>query len=109
MTPDEVWASIAEAELARSDVTAGTGFGKSEGLRVSGKVYAMFIQDELVVKLPKNRVDELISEGDGRRFEPGRGRIMKEWAVLPPPVMDDWSALVAEARTYVNPGGGSAA
>ena len=105
MTPDEVWAGISETELSRTDVAAGTGFGKSEGLRVSGKIYAMFIQDELVVKLPKSRVDKLVDGGGGRRFDPGHGRIMKEWAVLPSAVMDDWSALVDEARMYANPSG----
>jgi hypothetical protein len=49
VTPEEVWAGIAQTELARRpDVTAGTGFGMSRGgLRVSGKILAMFIQDEL--------------------------------------------------------------
>jgi hypothetical protein len=31
VTPEEVWAGIAEAELAQAEVTAGTGFGKSDG------------------------------------------------------------------------------
>lgn len=103
MTPEQVWAGIEETELAGPDVTAGTGFGKSDGLRVSGKVYAMFIRGELVVKLPKGRVDELVSSGDGRRFDPGHGRIMKEWAVLPPATAAGWPALVTEARVFVNP------
>ena len=110
MTPEEVWAGIAETELARRpDVTAGTGFGKSRGLRVSGKIFAMFIQDELVVKLPRVRVDELVATRGARNFDPGHGRLMKEWAVSPTAAAQDWPGLVSEARTYVDPAGGPAA
>jgi len=103
LTPDEAWASIAETELARPEVTAGTGFGKSEGLRVTSKIYAMFIQDELVVKLPKIRVEELVATRGARNFDPGHGRLMKEWAVIPPGISAEWPALVAEARDHVQP------
>ena len=109
MTPEELWAGIAEAELARAGVAAGTGFGKSEGLRISGKIFAMFIQDELVVKLPKIRVDELVATRGARNFDPGHGRLMKEWAVSPTAAAQDWPGLVSEARTYVGPAGGPAA
>ena len=105
MTPEELWAGIAEAELARAGVAAGTGFGKSEGLRISGKIFAMFIQDELVVKLPKIRVDELVATRGARNFDPGHGRLMKEWAVMPEAAAGEWPALVGEARSYVDPGG----
>jgi hypothetical protein len=107
VTPEEVWAGIAETELARRpDVTAGTGFGMSRGgLRVSGKIFAMFIQDELVVKLPKVRVDELVATRGARNFDPGHGRLMKEWAVMPEAAAGEWLALVGEARSYVDPGG----
>jgi len=106
VTPEEVWAGIAKTELARRpDITAGTGFGKYRGLRVSGKIFAMFIQDELVVKLAKVRVDELVATRGARNFDPGHGRLMKEWAVMPEAVVGEWPALVGEARSYVDPGG----
>jgi hypothetical protein len=108
VTPEEVWAGIAETELARRpDVTAGTGFGKSRGLRVSGKIFAMFILDELVVKLPKVRVDELVATRGARNFDPGHGRLMKGWAVMPEAAAGEWSALVGEARSHVDPDGRS--
>jgi hypothetical protein len=31
------------------------------------------------VKLPRERVDELVEAGAGHRFDPGHGRLMKEW------------------------------
>ncbi|HET6685648.1 MAG TPA: hypothetical protein VFH02_03880 [Jiangellaceae bacterium] len=106
MTPEGVWAGIAKTELAsRPDITAGTGFGKSRGLRVSGKIFAMFIHDELVVKLPRVRVDELVATRGARNFDPGHGRLMKEWAVMPETAAGEWPTLVGEARSYVDPGG----
>ena len=63
---------IARDQLAKRGVTGGTGFGKNEGLRVSGKIFAMLVRDELVVKLPKDRVDELIDAG-GSAVRRGEG------------------------------------
>jgi hypothetical protein len=34
----------------------------------------MLVKEELVVKLPRPRVDELVAAGRGARFEPGLGR-----------------------------------
>jgi hypothetical protein len=36
----------------------------------------MLSKGEMVVKLPKQRVDELIASGTGTRFEPGHGRLI---------------------------------
>lgn len=101
-TPEQIWKPIAEAELARRGIKGGTGFGRSEGLRVSNKIYAMLVNGELVVRVPKPRVDELVDAGIGRRFEPSPGRIMKEWLSLPPTASRRWRGLVAEARAFVS-------
>src|SRR4051794_21978356 len=60
----------------------------------------MFPRGELVVKLPKARVDELVDAGAGRRFDPGHGRVMKEWIVVAPGKAD-WLALANEAFAYL--------
>jgi hypothetical protein len=100
-TPEQVWNPIAQTELLTRGVTAGTGFGRSEGLRISNKIYAMLVNDELVVKLPKERVDELVGAGVGERFDPGQGRMMKEWLSLPASASRRWKTLVAEAKAFV--------
>lgn len=100
-TPEQLWKPIAEAELARPRVTGGTGFGRSEGLRISGRIYAMLVRDELVVKLPMDRVDELVASGAARRFDAGKGRPMKEWASVSPSASRRWRGLVDEARAFV--------
>jgi hypothetical protein len=97
----EAWRRIEEAELAISSVSAGTGFGRSSGLRVSAKIYAIHNDGGLVLKLPSARVQELIATGDAAAWGPGTGKTMKEWVAISPAVIEDWPTLVAEARTFV--------
>jgi hypothetical protein len=100
-TPEQIWSPIAKEQLATRGVTAGTGFGKTEGLRISGKIFAMLVGEELVVKLPRDRVDELVDSGAASRFDAGKGRPMKEWASVSPSASRRWKALVDEARGFV--------
>lgn len=58
-------------------------FGSS-GLKINGKVFAMLVKGDLVVKLPRESVDELIAGGSGVAFDPGHGRVMKEWVRVEP-------------------------
>jgi hypothetical protein len=98
---ERLFASIAESELSMPGVTAGTGFGRSEGLRISGKIFAMLVRGELVVKLPRDRVEDLTASGVGHQFDPGHGRLMKEWVSVTPGASRRWRKLVEEARAFV--------
>ena len=76
-------------------------FGAS-GLKVNNKVFAMVSsKGEFVVKLPRERVDALVASGDGARFDPGHGRLMKEWLAVSPTSKLDWLALAKEALAFV--------
>lgn len=97
MTPEERFEAVA-AEHDEPEVTRATMFG-SPGLKVNGKVFACFVKERLVVKLPAERVDSLAEAGKGAHFEPGMGKVMREWVALAP--ADDWPALAAESRAYV--------
>lgn len=81
----------------------GKGFG-SEALKVGGRIFAMQVKGDLVVKLPKERVDDLIATGEGTRFDPGHGRLMIEWVAVPPSDAEQWVRLAEEARAYVSSG-----
>jgi hypothetical protein len=100
-SPEQIWTPIAKTELAERNVSSGTGFGQNEGLRVGGKIFAMLVGGELVVKLPKERVDALVDAGVAVRFDGGKGRPMKEWASVGPSASRRWRALVGEARAFV--------
>ena len=68
---------------------------------MKGKIFAMMSsQGEFVVKLPKERVDELVTGGVGQRFDPGGGRIMKEWIAIAAG-QARWIDLAREAHQYV--------
>ena len=73
----------------------------SDGLKTGGKFFAIVSKGDLVVKLPAARVDELVAEGSGRRFDPGHGRQMKEWVSLRPADEEACAAYVDEARRFV--------
>ena len=79
---------------------AGNRFGAA-GLKVDGKLFAMVSKGQVVFKLPKGRVDELVGEAKGERFDPGHGRLMKEWLALSPEAKVSWNGLGKEALAFV--------
>ena len=104
ITPEERFAIIVEKLLDNPGVTppsAGKGFGSS-ALKMQDKIFAMLVRGNLVVKLPKARVDALVASGDGERYDPRRdGRLMKEWIVLEPTSRVEWLSLAREAMEFV--------
>lgn len=84
----------------RDEPGAANRFG-SNALKLGGKIFAMLVRGSLVVKLPRERVDELVVSGDGTRFDPRGGRPMAEWLVLDPASRQGWLPLAAEAMQYV--------
>jgi hypothetical protein len=104
--PDALFEQLVERFRGEPDVTLptpgkGSGFGAS-ALKVNGKIFAMVSKGELIVKLPRKRVDELLDSGVGTRFDPGHGRLMTEWLSVEPDRSQRWPALADEARDYVS-------
>ena len=60
----------------------------------------MLSRDQLVVKLPEQRVATLVTSGDGQRMVSGGAREMKEWLVLDARSGQDWLLLAREACAY---------
>ena len=85
----------------RQVTRGGRGFGAS-GLKVNGRLFVLLSDrtGQFVAKLPKARVDELVRAGKGEPFDPGHGRLMKEWIALLPG-QGDWIALAREAYRFV--------
>ncbi len=94
--------------LGRPDTTYGGGaagpqraFGATS-LKTNGKIFAMLVNGVLVVKLAAPRVNALIAEGVGTRFDPGHGRLMKEWLSVEEASDDEaWLALATESEAFV--------
>jgi hypothetical protein len=79
--------------------TGGSGFG-SNAIKINKSIFAMLVNDRLIVKLPAARVSQLIADGLGVPFDAGKGKPMKEWVGLR--VGEDASReLVAEAMGFV--------
>lgn len=75
-------------------------FSSSNVLSVNGKIFAMLVKGKLVVKLPKQRVDELAVTGVGTYFDPGHGRLMKQWISIGPG-RAPWVELAKDAYVFV--------
>lgn len=101
-TGEDLFGAVADAVEHDPAVSTGRMFG-STGLKVGGKIFAMLVKGKLVVKLPRHRVEELIADGSGAAFDPGHGRVMKEWVTVDPSAADDWIRLAEEAREFVRP------
>jgi len=98
---NELFWTLAEPLLARPQVTRGTMMG-FPCLRVDGGFFASLDHKnaDLIVKLPRERVMNLIEDGDGLPFAPA-GRTFREWIRVPTPDADAWRALMAESMTFV--------
>jgi TfoX/Sxy family transcriptional regulator of competence genes len=99
------YAAVIDALASEANVSVGQkgkkGFGSSS-LQVNGKIFAMVSAGgEFVVKLPGQRVAELEASGVGQKFDPGHGRLMKEWLVVHATSKQTWLALAREALDYV--------
>ncbi len=103
MTPDERYADLVAKFAGQRDVTSfnGKGFGSTGQLKVGGHIFAMLVRGELVVKLQRRRVEELVNTREGKYFDAGKGKPMREWFVLSPKSKKQWTALAKEAMGFV--------
>lgn len=99
---EELFWRLAKGLYADPAVTRSTMMGYP-CLRVDGKFFACFDRrtGDLVVRLPAARVNELITSGVGRPFDPN-GKVFREWVAIPFPDDQEWSALLAEAKAFVS-------
>jgi hypothetical protein len=102
----ERWEMLVAAMLADGQATYGNEGGPrrafgSTSLKTDGKIFAMLVKERLVVKLPAVRVTELVDAEAGERFDPGHGRIQKEWLSVFSDDAGEWRALASEAEAFV--------
>ena len=74
---------------------------KTPCLRFRGEFLGMMFDkaDALIVKLPPERVSELIEEGAGLEFNFTKKRF-KEWVLIPLEYQDDYRSFLMEALRY---------
>jgi hypothetical protein len=94
------FAPVVAAFATNRQVIRKRMFSSEYVLTVKGKIFAMFTRGKFVAKLPKARVDEIVSAGQGERFNPGHGRLMKEWSAFETQT-ESWAAVTLEAYDFV--------
>jgi hypothetical protein len=100
---DSNFAPVAAVFAGDRRVSRRKMFSSNSVLSVDGKIFAMLARGTFVAKLPKDRVDALVRAGAGERFDPGHGRLMKEWIAVGTG-RADWIALAKEAYRFVREG-----
>ncbi len=98
------FAPVVAAFASDQHVTRKRMFRSENVLSVNGKIFVMLVKGNFVAKLPKGRVDKLVSGGNGQYFDPGHGRLMKEWVSIPAGRVD-WVELAKEAHRFVRQAG----
>ena len=98
------WELIEELQLEDPRVEEGTIMG-GRCARVSGEFLGLFDfkGSGMVVKLPKDRVAELIDQGVGQPFAPAN-KVFKEWVAVPERDRRRWRSLLHESIEFVAPG-----
>lgn len=106
MQPDELFWDLAEALYADEAVTRSTMMG-FPCLRVNDAFFASLDHraHHLIVKLPAERVDEILTSELGLPFAPN-GRVFREWVAIPEPDEATWRDLLLEAKTFVRTNAG---
>lgn len=99
--PDETFEAVAAVMLAEHPTDAPGRMLHAPGLRCAAGFYAFVTATDLVVKLPADRVAQLVAAGTGRPCSPRPGRPMREWVALPDPDTDTARTLVRAARAFV--------
>ena len=99
---DEFWDSAAPL-LADGVLEEGTIMG-GPCVRSGGEFVGMphHKGDGIVVKLARDRVDELIAKGEGASFAPA-GKVFREWVLVESYDEARWTALLRESISFVNP------
>ena len=92
------WDTLVEEVTARHPVRLSSMFGMPCLKRENGKVVAGHWKDGgLTVKLTDEAQREAALASGAGPFDPGMGRVMKEWVLVPASHGDRWLELVEQA------------
>jgi hypothetical protein len=95
MTYDEKWLELKEHFLKMDEVEKS-----GESLKIRRKMFVFYRNEKIVVKLPKDKVTELLNSQVGLPYDPGSGKIMKEWVIIPKEHSEKWHDFISEAKQF---------
>ena len=99
----DVYQEIKDHFRGSDPVSIAEGRG-AQGLKAGKKMFAMFFKGQLLLKLPPERVNQLVAAGEGEPYDPGTGSAMKDRVLIPVERKDTWIPLTEEALEHA--GGG---
>jgi len=104
---EELFWELAAPHLASPGIAESTMMG-SRCLRVGGEFTGMIDvrTGELILKLPRERVDALVASGKTEPFAPN-SRVFKEWTLVPHGDRRAWKRLIDEAVAFARDGAAS--
>ena len=92
------WEELVADVTARYPLRESKMFGMPCLKRENGKVVAGSWKDGgITVKLTDPAAREAALAAGAQPFDPGMGRVMKEWVLVPAAMSDEWLRLVDEA------------
>ena len=99
---DELFWDLSAPLIGSGRAVEGQLMG-SRCVRVGTEFLAMpeYRTGDLVVKLPRERVDELIAAGDGLAFAPAK-KVFREWVQVPERNEKLWKQLLDEGHAFVS-------
>jgi hypothetical protein len=96
---DDPFAEVISHFSSVEAVTVNAGRG-SQGLKLGRKMFVMFYKGELLAQIAPDRVAELIAAGQGKSFDPGTGKPMKDRVLVPVSLKNIWIGLCEESLRY---------
>jgi len=102
---ERFWA-VADEFIVTGRVEEGTMMGHHCLRATPGGGFVATVErssGNLVVKLPEDRVADLIRSGRGLAFAPAR-KVFKEWVAIPSYDAERWSGLIEESIGFVGQG-----
>lgn len=100
--PHSLFLQIGSQFEAEYSTTVGQMFGKP-CLKIDGKAFAAFFQEQMVFKLGKEHITDFkaIYSGSVNWDPSGKGRPMKDWLQVPNEFKADWEKLAFQAKLLV--------
>jgi len=102
-TDHEIFWKVADEFIATGQVEEGTMMGQHCLRSTRGGGFVATVErssGDLVVKLPRSRVGELIGSDEGREFAPA-GKVFREWVAVSGENTDRWPSLIEESIGFV--------
>lgn len=82
-------AKMDEMLLVMPGVKAGKAFG-APAYKINGRVFAFVVRNEVAIKLPERRVQDLIDGNVMHPFEVAEGYVWREWVAIRHETAEDY-------------------